>query len=228
MVRGDARGLAQLYYENFRPSTTLTYLQALAAQRPYLREEMKDVMTNARKEATVLASRRALAVTPELLQKAMSRCPEAGTTLAAMWVSASRHADLAKIQRARRINGVMMLQWGSFKSDRFGQRAVTKFIAWDRPWPTTWASYRLTVKALKQADPSLSAHSVRRGAVTWLSQQGYSHAEIGALTGHTPTSDPHLAIRRYADPHPSQPESRSQLAMSSALAAALFRHASLA
>jgi len=115
------------------------------------------------------------------------------------------------------------LQWASFKSDRYGERAVAKFVEVPQKFSHLWkpfqvATYRQLYNELKKVDKSLSVHSLRRAAVTHLAEAGFSYPQILLLTGHTPTADASLAVRRYADPSPNQPESRLQILMSRALA----------
>lgn len=214
---GNAKGLAQLWYERKAPSTAAHYIRTLSAMRPDLRSEMQVTLTEARKEATVLAAKRAKAASPRDVKRIMEGNPTIAVTVLAMWVSASRHADLLQITRMTKFPLTVMVQWSRMKSDRFGQRAVTKCLYWDQPWPKEWAPYRSVLNGIKKTCPELTVHSLRRGAVSWLSQQGHSFSEIAALTAHTPSADPNVAVRRYADPHPSQPEAQTQRSMSKAL-----------
>lgn len=215
LAGGNARGLAQLWYEQKAPGTALTYMRTLCALKPEAKRDVQVVMTEARKEATVLSAKRAMAATPQDVRAVMRLSPQVAPTLLALWVTASRHADLNQITR---VTGypptTVMLQWNRQKSDRFGQRAVTKCVCWDRPWPKEWAPYRSVLAAMKNYRQDLTVHSIRRGAVSYLSQQGHSFEEIAMLTAHTPSADPNLAVRRYADPHPAQPESKTQMEMS--------------
>ena len=61
---------------------------------------------------------------------------------------------------------------------------------------------------MKTVHPELSVHSIRRGAATTLADQGWPMEQIQLITGHTPTEDRRLAVRRYVDASPHQPESR--------------------
>jgi hypothetical protein len=82
---------------------------------------------------------------------------------------------------------------------------------------------RTTYAQLRQSlsDTQLSAHSFRRGAATALAGAGYSMEEISLLTLHSRPRDPGANVRRYVEEHPSQPEPRLQMAMSSALLRAI-------
>jgi integrase len=109
-------------------------------------------------------------------------------------------------------------QWNQWKSDRYGRRAFGKYV--DIPmilWPammTPIVPYREALQCLKRIQPDLSVHSVRRGAATVLANNGYSMEEIGMLTGHTPTREAGVNVRRYVDPSLAQPEALTQRAMS--------------
>jgi len=149
-------------------------------------------------------------------------------TVTLMLLSASRHMDILKVIRFQHYQkAIVLLQWGNFKSDRYGMRAVAKFIEIPRQYLevlaiTELATYREVYNALKKVDPTLSVHSIRRAAATHLAEAGFSMDEIQLLTGHTPTADPHLAVRQYIDPSPNQTESKLQIKMSRVLAA-IFR-----
>eukprot|EP00760_Papus_ankaliazontas_P013789 PhM_4_TR15898/c2_g1_i1/m.71902 len=223
LANDDATALAQMWYERLKPSTAVTYIRTLKAIRPDLVSPViNDVLVRARKEAPVIVANRAKAATPQETASLCRRGHLEAVTVRAMWVTASRHADLGRIVQATLYpENTVMLQWGTMKSDRFGQRGVTKCVYWKGQWPRKWASYTAVMKYCRSLNPELSAHSFRRGAVCFLAARGYSFHEIAALTAHTPTEDPCLAVRRYADPHPAQQESRAQRAMSQALQEAL-------
>lgn len=114
------------------------------------------------------------------------------------------------------------------KSDRYGKRVVTKFLTvlgehevFFRVIPK-FCSYAKLLKALKKFDPTMSTYSIRRGSTTFLSDMGCAYPLIGLLTAHTPQNDPNLAVRRYVDNSPLQPESKEQLRMSLMLAQSLL------
>jgi hypothetical protein len=82
-------------------------------------------------------------------------------------------------------------------------------------------TYRQVLSALKALDSSLSSHSVRRGAATYLSQCGFSSEIIGRLTLHTPQADESIAVRRYIDEHPNQPGPQLSMSLTDRLRTAL-------
>ena len=150
--------------------------------------------------------------------------PAALRTLFVLFLSACRHGDPKKLTIFREVDkGVWHLRWNTQKSDRYGQRKVSKFI---EVLPSMrglvrqvlpWTPYRELLTMLKNVNPQLTVHSIRSGAATLLASSGFSMSEIGLMTGHAPTADPNLAVRRYVDPHFSQPESQLQRRQSLAL-----------
>jgi hypothetical protein len=108
------------------------------------------------------------------------------------------------------------MKWAWQKSDLRGKRFLCKFVVHPRR-PLNWASYDQVYRALKTVHSDLTVHSLRRGAITYLASQGYSHAKIGSLSLHTPDNDEALGVRRYVDPHYAQPEAQAQLDMSKSL-----------
>jgi hypothetical protein len=217
---GDLLALMAAWDQRCKSSTAATYTRTALRLRPELRTtEVMRYLDCLRQEATILASRRALAAAPQDIQKILrAEPPKTRRTIRLLWVTASRHADLGRMASVQLVSdNVWMAKWGAMKGDRYGQRCVTKFFFWKGTIPRPFASYRTVLEAMKKTNQDLTAHSVRRGAVTFLSDQGYPNNSIAMLTGHAPTSDPHLAIRRYADPSPNQPESKLQIQMSKAL-----------
>jgi hypothetical protein len=108
------------------------------------------------------------------------------------------------------------MTWAWQKSDLRAKRFLCKFVV-HPACQNTWATYDQIYRALKKTHPDLTVHSIRRGALTFLASQGYSHAEIGLLSLHTPQSDESLGVRRYIDPDVAQPEAQKQLQMSMCL-----------
>lgn len=145
-------------------------------------------------------------------------------TLLVQWLSASRHRDLERLwAQEMHFPNTLALHWNTFKSDRFGQRGFSKFIVQPLALGSIprYASYTRVQKVLKKV--GYGTKSLRRGAAQYLGEMGYSDQEIALLTGHAPTCDPNLAVRRYKYPSPEQPESLKQRAMSDTLWEALRR-----
>jgi hypothetical protein len=197
---------------------------------PHLKRdrEIRGLMDHMRQQATYRASSPATAAKPAQIRRVLKavRHTNVYSTILVLWVSASRHGDLKTIvcrrwkQPGPAATVTYELQLGAFKSDRYGQRAVSKFIKLplDVPLSRThrWASYREVLGAMKRASPSLSVHSIRRGAITTLSE-AFQPEVIARLTGHTPKADNASALYRYITKHPSHEIPRQQLEMSGSL-----------
>lgn len=228
---GDVPTLIRLWEKTLAPNVTVSYAATLLKLRPDLRTPMvKDAIDRVRQKAGPLTTKRAKAVTAVQMRHLLESGPErVQRTLLLLFLGACRHADLLRVQCLHStaiIRGVIMLQWGAFKSDRYGLRAYAKFLFLPpryrhlfKDW--TIATYREVYRHIKFHYGELSVHSLRRGACTLLAELGFTMSEIALLTGHTPTSDPSLGVRRYVDPSEKQPESQLQLRMSSALAKTL-------
>lgn len=217
--------LVQVWRETLAPATALMYAHTLLAQEPTLRPRLRRQVTELRVHAGRHPSRRASALTPSQARLAINLAPTARikATIVLLWASASRHGDLRGMDMLEVEPLTWRLSWRVQKSDRFGLRRIYKFL--NLPEEVSqilrrrkpFASYRDINLTLKKVKPYLTAHSIRRGAATLLANLGYTFSDISALTGHTPTADPQLGVRRYVDPTYQQPESRKQMRMASAL-----------
>ena len=229
------------------PSTAYSYARTLMAMVPLEMKtpQVKVVLDAMRQKNTLQSTCRAKPFTPVTLQAFLKRVgrtnPRGARTAWAMWVSVSRHADLLGVHEVTPFSGGMMFRWSRFKSDRYGVRAVSKAITVDPQhrhffktinFLTTknqfngvslpaWCSYRALLREIKIDYPEMSTYSLRRGGATFLAEKGFPMPEIGLMTAHTPTADPCLAVRRYVDQSPAQPESLKQRAMSRVLAISL-------
>jgi hypothetical protein len=112
----------------------------------------------------------------------------------------------------------------NFKSDLFGLRKVSKWILLNRRELQVWistlktpASYSQVLAALKSIHRDLSVHSLRRGALTRLATCGVPMPSLALLSLHTPDKDPTIAVRRYVDVHPTQPEPQEIIALTNML-----------
>jgi len=219
--------LIRMWEKNYAPSTAKGYTSTLLGMNPEFKSQRKvlDAQDRIKQKAPLIIAKRARPITPKEFQLLFSSAPlRVSLTAMMMLLSASRHMDLLKVIRYRHfIHAVVMLQWANMKSDRYGVRAVSKFIEIPKHYlqhvqSLEIATYREVYYELKKVAKDLSVHSIRRSAATNLAEAGFSNAEIQSLTGHTPTADPHLAVRQYIDPSPNQPESQLQIRMSQALA----------
>ena len=232
-VGGKPATLIRLWEDTVAPGVAVSYAGTLLKMRPDLNTPLvRDAMDRIRQKASVLHCHRAIRITSEQLNEALRTATlNVARTLILMWVSASRHADLLRMHNTNTENllrGILLLQWAHFKSDRYGKRAVHKFVYLPsrfrylfQDW--TLATYYQVYTHLKTISKELSVHSLRRAGATLLGEAGFTDQEIGMMTGHTPTSDPHLAVRRYKDPTLQQPESLLQLKMSKTLAMVIAR-----
>jgi hypothetical protein len=223
---GDPETLVGLWDLNLKASTALNYTNILIHQHPELKNTQVSIMRDRfRQEAGVLTARRALAISPHEMKHIMNRSnPEMFQMMVLLWISGSRTADFERrVVKWTMHENCVQIEWANMKSDRYGQRAVSKFIAvppclasdWENgPRLVTWKALH---SHLRTHGSLCTPHSFRRGAATHLAELGYPMDHIGTLTGHTPTADPHLGVRRYISPTPNQPEAQKQLEMSTAL-----------
>lgn len=224
--KGNLPGLFRMWEDTVGPRTAKSYIGTCMKQHPEMIDQVvKDAADRIRQKAPVLGSKRAIPITPPQFRSLLTRAPPiVANTVLLLLLSASRHMDLLRVLNYKCFQkGIILLQWGTFKSDRYGERAFSKFLEIPENFKHLWApfelaTYKQVYNELKKVDKTLSVHSIRRAAVTYLAEAGFSYPEILLLTGHTPTSDPCLAVRRYADPSQNQPESLLQIRMSRHLA----------
>ena len=212
------------------PGSAFSYAMTLSAMHPETRSDpqVRVIHDAMRQAATLAASKRAMLITPEWVRSLLATAsPIVAATAWFMWLSSCRHADLAFIHQFGTGPGYMVVRWDRFKSDRYGRRAVSRFLTvtrsqekWLEHLPR-WCTYRQLLAALKKVHPKLATYSLRRGAASFLADAGNSMPMVGLMTAHTPTADPALAVRRYVDPSAAQPEAQEQLRMSRQLALAL-------
>lgn len=222
---GDILALLGSWEIHYKPSVCVSWARTLFGRRPELvTSQTRDIITAWEIEMAVVGTKKAVAMEAESLRGVLKkeRDPVVKATMLLLWASASRHGDLKGVIVSRVTDKIVKLQWKIQKSDRKGVRNLVKFIYY--PWeiPMSWATYGEVYRSVKRQSSDLTVHSFRRGAATKLADLGYSHQEIGRMTLHTPTEDPHLAVRRYIDPTHMQPEGKSQVEMSKALLRCLF------
>jgi hypothetical protein len=193
--------------------------------------ELQLALRGARKQVNRCEMIQAPPATPQqmtTLQKTLSS--QDWLTVALMFVTASRHADLQAMHpviwpSTEPNQRILQLMMNNFKSDIFAERCLSKWIQgspqlllkWAamlqrRSWTPYWRLYRALAP-----HGELTIHSFRRGAATALASAGFSMSDIGKLTLHTPKSDEHLSVRRYVREHPSQAEAQLILRLSSHL-----------
>jgi hypothetical protein len=200
-----------------KPSTALLWTHTLLSLMPELRSALTRRMIKVWEREAAVVTRRALVVGPEQLRLPLIPSDiNTARTIQMLWTSACRHADLARATTVTVAPGIHRMTWGWQKSDLRGKRHLCKFVVYPHYIPH-WATYRQVYRVMKKIHPDLTVHSIRRGALTYLASMGFSHAQIGKLSLHTPQSDESLAVRRYVEPHQNQPEGQLQIQMSQTL-----------
>jgi hypothetical protein len=213
----DLEALLGRWDMRVKPSTALLWVRTLTRWKPELRNATSRRMVVVWEREAAVVTRRAVVALPAQVKRATTSSDiKIARTIEFLWSSACRHADLARADISPVAPGIYRMKWAWQKSDLRGRRYLCKFV-WNPPLPPQWATYDQVYQAMKRVHADLTVHSLRRGALTYLSAQGYSHAEIGRFSLHTPQTDESLGVRRYIDPHPTQPEGRRQLQMSETL-----------
>jgi hypothetical protein len=213
----DLEALLGLWDTRVKPSTALLWIHTLTRWKPVLRNATSRRMVTVWEREAAVVTRRAVAALPQQVQLATTSSDVGiARTIEFLWSSACRHADLARAEITQVAPGIHRMKWAWQKSDLRGRRHLCKFV-WNPPRPLRWATYAQVYQAMKRVHKELTVHSLRRGALTFLSEQGYSHADIGRFSLHTPQADESLGVRRYIDAHHHQPEGQLQLRMSRTL-----------
>lgn len=211
----------------YKPSTTISYLATVMKMHPELKrdQQLRVIVSATRQELGAEGTRKAVPIHPQQVAKFLSVAPkDVAATGLTLYLTASRHGDLAHLRQYEWRPPTLTLAFRNFKSDRYGMRNVHKFVdiptlLWKWiPRAAPNASYRSLLRDLKKVSNELSVHSLRRGAATRLAEAGYAMKDIGLLTAHAPTDDPSLGVRRYVDPSPTQPEGVFQRCMGNLLA----------
>ena len=149
-----------------------------------------------------------------------------------MWVTASRWADLASAHITHRWTTgdtvILRVSFPQFKSDLFGTRMVTKTIEVPNNMEhrivqalRNHASVKYSQMLETMHSQYLTCHSVRRGAVTYLAQQGVPAEQVIVLTGHARPNE-NIAIRRYTEATPLATEAMIQRRLTRILVTALL------
>jgi len=210
---GNPAQFIGLLAEVYKASTALTYARTYQALHPEVRTtSWSDAMLWLEKRAAVEEVNQANPVKPEQMRKllALPGTPHmVKATAALMWVTASRHADLGHMKMRRTwpsldprltIADIALPLW---KSDVRGKRHCHKVVTLPKQLleaVTQPASYTAVYRALKTVEMTLTPHGIRRGAVTYLTEQGIPPEEIIVLTQHAPGGKENVAIRLYCDP----------------------------
>jgi hypothetical protein len=213
----DLEALLGRWDMRVKPSTALLWVRTLTRWKPELRNATSRRMVVAwEREAAVVTRRAVVALPSQVLMATTSSGVEIARTIEFLWSSACRHADLAKADIIQVAPGIHRMKWAWQKSDLRGRRHLCKFV-WNPPLPSRWATYAQVYHTMKRVHKDLTVHSLRRGALTYLAGQGFSHPDIGRFSLHTPQADESLGVRRYIDPHHQQSEGQLQLRMSRVL-----------
>lgn len=146
------------------------------------------------------------------------------------WISASRFDDIvtrgANLHISKHSTELFL---PSSKSD-LHEVGFTKFIHHHQAknfklTTLPQVPYRTALNDIKSITPTLSLHSFRRGAATYLASKGYNMRKIVHLTGHqTPQTKSMQILSRYIVPHRKQRIPRIQIELSGCLMHALTHH----
>lgn len=206
------------------PATVVAYAATLQAVLPLLKghTRWRAALRWARKVAACHQPRQALPATPTDIA-AMLRHPNVklGAMALTMYLSASRHADVAAMVPREESPMAVLVDLLPFKSDIFHRRFLTKALFLPPRWHSAilrllhsnvQPSYREMLTFVKECNSKLTVHSLRRGAVTTLSSC-FQLEEIVMLTLHTMPMEPSSA-RRYISPSLHHTLAMLQLRMS--------------
>ena len=181
----------------FAPSTALTYALTAQAHIPEVGADTKtkEAILFLKKEASRHEMKKATPITP-LEMKKIAQLPPSRTkhTVMLMWITAARHADLRAGRLVRYFGGekdwkVAYIRFGPWKSDPTGSAQASKTV----PVSTEllhllqhedYVNFSRTNAFLKSINPSLTPHSIRRGAIAFLSHN-HSPEEIAKITQHS-------------------------------------------
>jgi len=233
--------LIRVWEDPVKPGVAVSYAGTMMKLKPeLLTQEVRDAVDRVRQKASVLYTRRAVPIPQEQMNMALVSAPDSvARAIILMWLSASRHKDILRvhqIQAACIFRGVVLLQWAAFKSDRYGLRAVSKFIFIPKRFRSLFKNWDVGThqqsvstpqEHIQESDSALfkarSMHPTCRGGILNAGNWNVDEMWIccGSVMGHTPTADSHLAVRRYVEPSENQPEAQMQLKMSRKLASSI-------
>lgn len=232
---GSPMALIAGWRKAFAPTTVASYTNTLIAdlrrQRVSIDPKLLLAQTTVNKEGGPATAQQAPLPDLRRLRLLVQTPSLTVATIVLQACAASRHGDLAKATLSTANVGRLVIVRHNFrcpwKSDRKGVRNFTKFsllpiflknFIWTRHFRL--ATYAAVAAEMKKIE--CTVHSNRVWAVTELANAGYSFKNIEDLTGHTPSSDPDLAVRRYCVPSLHQPTSCAQIKMSAELLVLLF------
>ena len=205
----------------FAPSSALTYGLVAKAHIKDLREDphSKEALLFLKKAAAEATTKKATPITPAEVRTAIESSPRrVANTIKLLWISAARHADLKAGKLVLSDGGkkftTVVLHFGPWKSDRTGSRQATKALPVDKGilellTTRSYASYEEVAKFLARVNPSLTVHSIRRGAITFLGQT-HSPEDIAVLTQHA-AGQSRSGAHRYLPPTANGPMASLQL-----------------
>lgn len=226
-----------------RPTTRISILSALtrgfeevtgspAPIKKEFRLAKRDLLRHIRRQAVPL--------TKEHLRRVLRDTSTSMSTRRAIlfcWLLALRAGDLRHIQRKDVVNRPELLthlhndaiiRMRGVKGSRPGARGYYRILPLVglasqlkriilRQTPTSGLVFETTrtqiVRALKKIDPQYSAHSIRRGAATFLATAGVSTRHIRDHLGHQTTD----STRIYIAPNPNQKDLKRRAAMATLL-----------
>lgn len=192
-------------YQVFSVTTAMAYATTMAAIRPRLKTPqwetamlwLQQQLAKARfaKKQARLSIREAVPIEVEAMKKLLGRATaRQKAAWVAMWVSASRHGDLSKMEQVHTFAwpasphpGTVAIRYALpvWKSDPNGRRMAMKCLVMPKNMQVRRTTYREMYAKIKAIDNKLTLHSIRRGAIRYLVQQGVPAEEIVLLTQHS-------------------------------------------
>ena len=211
----------------FAPSTALSYANVARSLIPELRDDplTKEACLFLQKRLAQAKLKKATPISPAQVALVIrSAPPTTAATILWMWIGAARHADLkpAHVESWKRLGQlpVVCLRFGPWKSDPTGKREASKVLPVNPLLKSllkkrAFSSFAQVKVALKKIDPTLSVHSIRRGAIKALSME-HSADEIAVLTQHA-AGQTRSQAHKYAPLSATGPTPSLQLMLASKL-----------
>lgn len=212
----------------FAPSTALTYALTAQAHIPELANDKKtkEAILFLKKEANRHEMKKATPITP-LEMKKIADLPPSRTkhTVMLMWITAARHADLRAGKLVKSFGGenqwkVAYIRFGPWKSDPTGSAQASKTVPVSPELlqmlqQEDYVNFSRTNAFLKSINPSLTPHSIRRGAIAYLARH-HPPETIAMLTQHA-AGQAKGGAQKYMPPSMYGPLPSTQLRLASAL-----------
>jgi hypothetical protein len=189
-------------YQVFSKTTAMAYATTMGALRPELRTPRWETAMKWLQQQVAKARfaqekeiKEAVPIEVETMKKLLERSTaRQKAAWVAMWVSASRHGDLDKMEKVHTFSwpasphpSTVAIRYALpvWKSDPIGRRLAMKCIVMPKNMVLGRTTYREMYAKIKALDKTLTLHSIRRGAIRYLVQQGVPAEEIVLITQHS-------------------------------------------